>query len=87
MPRQTSQPDEIRQRERSHGVIHPHSHGPHRSQSASATPSMRAKIASLIIGMRMRFETKPGKSLTSTRRLAQPTRQVEHRAGGRIAGP
>ena len=31
-----------------------------------ATPSMSVKQASLIIGMRMRFETKPGESFTST---------------------
>ena len=34
--------------------------------SASATPSMSAKTASLIIGARIRLETKPGKSRTST---------------------
>ena len=34
--------------------------------SGSATPSMRQNTASLIIGMRIRLETKPGKSLTST---------------------
>ena len=34
--------------------------------STSATPSIKANTASLIMGPRIRFETKPGKSLTST---------------------
>ena len=53
--------------------------------SGSATPSSSAYAASLMNGMRMRFETKPGKSLASARRLAEILGERDDR-GRRLVG-
>ena len=53
--------------------------------SASATPSYSAQKASMMNGIRIRFETKPGKSF-ATRRLAELARQLGDRVGRLVGG-
>ena len=57
--------------------------------SASATPSISAYAASLMNGMRMRFETKPGKSRASAGSLPRSRASCDDRRGrlvGRLHG-
>ena len=53
--------------------------------SASATPSCSAQTASLMNGIRIRFETKPGKSFATGRRLAELLGERDDR-GRRLVG-
>ena len=57
--------------------------------SALPRPSCRAKMASLIIGIRMRFAINPGESLTSTGSLPiwRPTSKARSRAVSEVSRP
>ena len=54
--------------------------------SGSATPSISAYAASLMNGIRMRFETNPGKSLRLGRLLAELARELDDRRRGLVRG-
>ena len=54
--------------------------------SGSATPSISAYAASFTKGMRMRFETKPGKSRASRRDLAEVLGERDDRGRGLVRG-
>ena len=67
--------DQVGQRQRTHRVRHAELH--HLvDRFAEATPSWRAKIASLIIGSRIRLATKPGRVVDDNRRLSDRFRRT-----------